>query len=307
MSEEAPDWYQWRYRPQQVERPAWFKSWPGGKRLAVGIKMMHEWQSMPSGAARHGLSSHATRPYDYLSLAAREYGFKAGVGRLMDVLDKHGVKATAMVSGLAAELWPDSVRAVKARGHEIATHQWDQSVTPPLYKSRDEERAFLQKSMAAIQRVTGERPTGYFSPGPRATENTLEVIADEGFVWTGDYQDCDIPYLIDVNGRKMVSVGFVRPAYTDNDLTPLGLAGGLRQLIDAFDATYEESARHPMKFAYGVHTHISGGPGMARLLDRFLGHVKRRRGVWFCTAMEMARFWLEKEAPVKKPAKGERR
>jgi peptidoglycan/xylan/chitin deacetylase (PgdA/CDA1 family) len=293
MSQYAQAWYQWNYRPQDTGRPAWFKSWPGGAKIAVTLKMMHEWQSLPRGGARSGMPHGSQTPYDYLSLCQREYGFKEGVWRLMDVLDKHNVKATAMVSGLAAELWPDSIRALKDRGHEIATHQWDQGVQPPTYKSADEERMFLRQSMEALKRVTGERPYGYFSQGPRCSPNTLDVIAGEDFVWTGDYQDSDVPYVIEVGGKKIVSVGFVRPAYTDNDLTPLGLAGGLRQLTDAFDATYEEAQRHPMKFAYGAHTHISGGPGMAKLLDQFLTHVRKQKDVWFCTSMEMARFWLE--------------
>lgn len=296
MSEHVLDWYQWNYRPRQSPRPSWFKAWPNGARIAVSIKLMHEWQSQPRGASRHGMPAGSQTSHDYLSLAQREYGFKAGVWRLMDVLDRHGVKATAMVSGLAAELWPDSVRALKDRGHEIATHQWDQGVHPSIHKTRDEERESLLRSMTAIAKVTGERPYGYFSPGPRCSPNTLEIVAAEDFVWTGDYQDHDIPYVIDVKGKRLVSVGFVRPSYTDNDLAPLGLAAGLRQLTDAFDATYEESDRHPMKFAYGAHTHISGGPGMAKLLDQFLRHAARHEGVWFCTSMEMARFWLENAA-----------
>ena len=295
MSSYVQDWYHWNHRPQDVRRPPWFKSWPGGARIAVSIKMMHEWQSLPSGGARHGMPHGSQTPYDYLSLGMREYGFKAGVWRLMDVLDKHKVKATAMVSGLAAELWPDSVRALKERGHEIATHQWDQAKQPPTYKDKEEEREWLIKSMEALKRVTGERPWGYFSQGPRCSPNTLDVIAAEDFVWTADYTDADIPYVIDVRGKKLVSVGFVRPSFTDNDLVPLGLANGERQLIDAFDATYEEAARHPMKFSYGCHTHISGGAPMARLLDRFVAHARKRDGVWFCTCAEMADFWLKGE------------
>ena len=102
------------------------------------------------------------------------------------------------------------------------------------------------------------------SQGPRPTPNTLEICTELGFVWTADYSDSDVPYIIEVNGKKIVSVGYVMPNYTDNDLAPFGLAGGLKQLKDAFDASYEESLRHPMKFCYACHVHLSGRPGMSK-------------------------------------------
>ena len=44
---------------------------------------------------------------DFMALGAREYGANFGIwGRLLDVLDKHGVKATVITSGLMAELFP---------------------------------------------------------------------------------------------------------------------------------------------------------------------------------------------------------
>ncbi len=239
MSQYMQEWYQWNYRPQLVRRPVWFEAWPEGARIAVTIKLLHEWASVPRPTGRQASSSGSLVQQDYKSLSGREYGFKAGVERLMDVLDLHGVKATVMVSGLSAELWPASVRSIKARGHEIATHQWDQAVHPPRYKSREEEREFLIKSMAAIEKAIGERPFGYMSQGPSPTINTLEVIADEDFIWTGDYQDADVPYVINVGRKKIVSVGYVRPSFTDNDIMPLGLAGGFEQLKSEFDATYE--------------------------------------------------------------------
>ncbi len=295
MSEIIPDWYQWNYRPQHVKRPEWFKAWPENARIAVTIKLLHEWESVPRPMGRRGMPAGSHFPYDYRTLCTREYGFKSGVWRLMDVLDRQGVKATAIVIGLGAELWPETVRALKEQGHEIATHGWDQTIHPPQFKSKEEEHDAVKRSMVAIENTIGERPYGYMSQGPRPTANTLEIVAEEEFVWDGDYHDADIPYVMNVNGKKVVSVGYVRPAFTDNDIEPFGLAAGLQELKDEFDATYEESAQHPMKFTYAVHSHNSGRPGMAKLLEKFLQYAKGHEGVWFCRCIDMAEFWLEHE------------
>jgi len=98
-----------------------------------------------------------------------------------------------------------------------------------------------------------------------------------------------------VNGKKIVSVGYVMPNYTDNDLVPLGLNGGLGQLKEAFDASYEESRRHPMKFCYACHVHISGRPGMSKLLDHFIDYVQEHDGARFYSCIDIANFWLERE------------
>ncbi len=295
MSNYILDWYQWNYRPQEVKRPEWFKAWPGEARIAVTFKIMHEWESVPRPAGRRGMPKDAHFKHDYRALCQREYGFKSGIWRLMDLLDRQDVKATIMMSGLSAELWPESARALKQRGHEIATHQFDQTIHPPSYKTKEEERQHLIKSMVSIEKATGERPYGYMSPGPRPTPNTIEVVAEEGFVWNGDYHDTDIPYVMDVNGKKLVSIGYVRPSYTDNDIVPYGLNAGLEHLKAEFDAHYEESARHPMKFVYAMHSHNGGRPGMARLFEKFIEYVKGHQGVWFCRCIDMANFWLENE------------
>jgi peptidoglycan/xylan/chitin deacetylase (PgdA/CDA1 family) len=192
-----------------------------------------------------------------------------------------------------AELFPATLKEAAARGHEIACHHWDQSRHPFDYSGLEEEREAIERSIDAIERAAGKRPLGYMSPGPRPSPFTLEICAALGFRWTGDYCDSDVPYTIQVNGNKLVSVGYVRPSYTDNDLVPFGLSGALLQLKDEFDAHYEESALHPMKFRYAMHNFTGGRPGLARVFERFLEYAKAHHGVWFCRCIDIANFWSE--------------
>ena len=288
--------YQWHYRPPSPKRPDWFTQWPGGNRIAVTIDIMHEWESAPRSNVIHKrpMTSGADT-IDFLALGAREYGASCGFQRLLAVLDEFDVKATVLASGLMAELFPATLKDAKDRGHEIACHHWDQSRHPFVYESMDEERQAVERAVDAIERACGSRPTGYMSPGPRPSPFTLEICASLGFQWNGDYCNADAPYMIDVNGKKIVSLGYVRPAYTDNDLLPLGLSGALQQLKDEFDAHYEESAIHPMKFRYAMHNFTGGRPGMARVLEKFLEYVNGHRGVWFCRCADIAEFWSAHE------------
>jgi peptidoglycan/xylan/chitin deacetylase (PgdA/CDA1 family) len=289
--------YHWNYRPRSPRWPAWFTQWPGGNRIAVTVNIMHEWESAPGARTvrKRPMSTGAERT-DFLALGAREYGVNFGLRRLLDVLDKCGMKATVFSSGLTAEFFPETLAEAGQRGHEVACHHWDQSVHPYEYATREEEKDAMGKSIAAIEKATGVRPSGYMSPGPRPSPYTLELCGSFGFTWSGDYCDSDVPYIIDVNGAKLVSVGYVRPAYTDNDIASLGLAGALQQLKDEFDAHYEESGRHPMKFRCALHTFTGGRPGFAKVLENFLEYVKGRPGVWFCRCNDMADYWLKQAA-----------
>ena len=70
--------------------------------------LLHEWESVPA-PGRQPMPKDAHHKFDYLALGTREYGARSGVWRLLDVLDRHAVKATVIASGLVAELFPESV------------------------------------------------------------------------------------------------------------------------------------------------------------------------------------------------------
>ncbi|HYA28248.1 MAG TPA: polysaccharide deacetylase family protein [Acidobacteriota bacterium] len=288
--------YQWHYRRSRPRRPSWFTQWPGGNRIAVTLNIMHEWESVPrSITVRKRAMESANTHLDFLALGAREYGANFGFQRLLNVLDKFDIQATVFTSGLMAELFPETLKEAAQRGHEIACHHWDQSRHPFDYDSAEQEREAMVRSIEAIEKASGIRPVGYMSPGPRPSPYTLELCASLGFKWNGDYCDSDVPYMIDVDGKRLVSLGYVRPAYTDNDLLALGLAGALQQLKDEFDAHYEEGADHPMKFRYAMHNFTGGRPGLAKVLERFLAYAKSQPNVWFCRCIDIAEFWAKQE------------
>ncbi len=51
-----------------------------------------------------------------------EYGARAGGWRLLRVLERHGVKATFYVCGMALEQNPQFARAIGDQGHDLVGH-----------------------------------------------------------------------------------------------------------------------------------------------------------------------------------------
>lgn len=90
---------------------------------------------------------------------------------LLEILGKHGAKATFFVMGSHAEKYPELLRRMKEEGHEIANHSWSH----PKLLSRDfaEIRGELDRTSEAIFAATGEKPA-LFRPPFMDTSPTLE-------------------------------------------------------------------------------------------------------------------------------------
>ena len=87
---------------------------------------------------------------------------------LLDILDKHGVKATFFLCGKHVRDLQAETREISRRGHEIGNHSFshDWSVTIPLSKSSI-QREILQTN-TLIKQITGKTPL-YFRP-PRLVQ-----------------------------------------------------------------------------------------------------------------------------------------
>lgn len=79
-----------------------------------------------------------------------------GAKRILDLLDRYDIKTTWFVPGHTADTYPEAVAEVHACGHEIGHHGYCHE--NPVLLEEVEEREIIEKGIAALERVTGERP-----------------------------------------------------------------------------------------------------------------------------------------------------
>ncbi len=100
---------------------------------------------------------------------------------LLNVLAEHGVRGTFFVLGWIADHFPELVREIDRRGHEIGTHSyWHRLV---YQQAPDEFRADLKRSIAALQSVTNQEIVCYRAPSFSITERSrwaLKILCEEG-------------------------------------------------------------------------------------------------------------------------------
>jgi polysaccharide deacetylase family protein (PEP-CTERM system associated) len=126
----------------------------------------------------HPAEVHAD-PDSWLSLPAR---VGDQTDRILDLFDKHGIKATFFILGWVARYRPETIRRIAARGHEIACHSFSHqlvyAMTPAAF------REDTRRAVTAIEDACGISPTAYRAPSYSITHKSLwalEILVECGF------------------------------------------------------------------------------------------------------------------------------
>jgi peptidoglycan-N-acetylglucosamine deacetylase len=109
---------------------------------------------------------------------------------LLALLDELGVRATFFVLGMTAERYPDLVREVAERGHEIGSH--GHSHERVYDQTPDSFRADLERGLEAVEAAAGVRPAGYRAPAFSITRDApwaYDVLAGLGFEYDSSQYD----------------------------------------------------------------------------------------------------------------------
>ena len=98
---------------------------------------------------------------------------------ILDILDKYNVKTTFFLVGGWVEKYPDMVKEIFARGHEIGNH----SDTHPHMSQLSEQgiRDELRIMSDRVERLTGVRPTLFRPPYGDYNNRVIQVSRAEGY------------------------------------------------------------------------------------------------------------------------------
>jgi len=283
--------------------------WPGGARIAVQFVLNYE--EGGENCVLHGdaaseqflseMFNPAAYPDRHLSMEGiYEYGSRVGVWRLLREFERRGLPLTVFGVATALQRHPEVAAAFRELGHEIACHGWKWIHYQNI--PEDVERAHMAEAMSTIERLTGQRPLGWYTG--RDSPATRRLVADfGGFAYDSDYYGDDLPLWMKVRKTDGSVVPHLVVPYTldANDMR-FALPQGFAQaedffvyLRDSFDALYAEGdpagLDRPKMMSIGMHCRLLGRPGRIVALQRFLDHIERHDQVWVCRRIDIARHW----------------
>ena len=124
----------------------------------------------------------ATKAVAYSEWDVMPSRIRSSVSRLLDVLDQGNTRSTVFVLGWVARKYPNLVRQVAERGHELACHS---DRHRPVFRLTSEGfREDTRAAKAAIEDACGTEISGYRAPSFSITPGTdwaFEVLEDLGF------------------------------------------------------------------------------------------------------------------------------
>jgi putative urate catabolism protein len=278
--------------------------WPGDARIAVQFVVNYEeggencilhgdgaseaFLSEIGGAAAWPGMRHMNMESVY------EYGARAGFWRLWRLFTGREVPVTVFGVATALERAPEQAAAMLEAGWEIASHglKWID------YRdvSKDEERRHLREAIRIHERMTGQRPLGWYTG--RSSVNTTDLVMEEGgFLYSADSYADDLPYWITGPKGPHLIVPYTLDANDMRFATPQGFNSAdqfFAYLRDSFDVLYAEGkAGSPKMMSIGLHCRLVGRPGRVKGLMAFLDHIAQHDGVWLARRIDIARHWHE--------------
>jgi putative urate catabolism protein len=220
-----------------------------------------------------------------------EYGSRAGFWRLWRIFTARKLPVTVFGVAHALSRNPMVVTAMREAGWDIASHglKWIN------YKdfSYADEKAHMRDAIAIHTDATGERPLGWYTG--RSSEQTLSLVLDDGgFLYSSDSYADDLPYWVNAPNGPHLIIPYTLDANDMRFVNPQGFPNGdafFSYLRDTFDYLYEEGGNAPKMMSVGLHCRLSGRPGRARGLVRFLDHIARFDRVWVASRLDIARHW----------------
>ena len=277
--------------------------WPDGAMVAVNLVVNYEEgseYSIPAGDWHNeGLAeiNYVMSP-EYRDLAAEsvyEYGSRAGSWRLLRLFDEYGVKATYFACAVALERNPEVGRWIRESGHEPCGHGWRWEEHWLL--DRETERQHIRWAIESIEQTCGERPLGWYcrySP----SVNTRELLVEEGgFVYDADAYNDDLPYFVEVEGKRHLVVPYTLTYNDGRYVLPQGY-GGPADFFDTCRRGLDELRRegqagYPKMMSIGLHSRWVGQAGRTSALREFIEYALEKGDVWFARRIDIAHWWLE--------------
>ena len=256
--------------------------------IAVNVELWSYDQPMPRAVlpAPHGRAAVPDVP----NFSWAEYGLRAGLPRIMEILARRGLPANAMVNSAVIDEHPALAEAMLEAGWEFIGH----GVRQRSLASEPDERAVIAESLNRVEHFTGRRPRGWLSPGLQETFETVHILKESGIDYVLDWVVDDVPAWIDTCHGPLIALPYTLEL-NDSVLHAVEhqpSAALHDRLVDTLAAFEPELEAQPRVVTLALHPHLIGVPHRSVHLARALDVLLTREDTIFVTAERIADWFV---------------
>src|SRR5258708_2312094 len=164
-------------------------TWPGGARVALWVNPNIEFfglDDLMPGNLNERVPRENARIPNVRNWAVRDYGNRIGIWRIMEVLTRHGIRASAALNSEVCDHHPEIIEEAGRLGWELIGHNQTNALRLTEMDAEGERDA-VRATIDRIEAASGTRPVGWLGAGLAETWNTLDYLAEAGIRYVCDW------------------------------------------------------------------------------------------------------------------------
>jgi peptidoglycan/xylan/chitin deacetylase (PgdA/CDA1 family) len=270
---------------------------PKGARVAVipYINIEHFPHNIPGTAIIPGTQQFNPDPLNY---GWRDYGNRVGLWRMIELMDKVGMRGTVCLNAEIIREYPRIIEETNKRRWAFIGHGINNAPANFLSNiDEKKEREIIGSVIKTMEKAIGRKTKGWLSPFLTHTNNTPNILAEMGVEYLCDYTADDHPFPFNVRKGSLISVPYTVEL---NDIPAFANVGVSSEafgdmIVDQFDVLYDEGADNARCMPICLHTFWVGQPNKFKHLKRAFAHIASHKDVWMTTGDEV-NDWYRKSS-----------
>ncbi|WBU56307.1 polysaccharide deacetylase family protein [Paracoccus sediminicola] len=265
--------------------------WPGGKKLAIWVNVSLQFYPLNQRGIPFQVPNGMKMPYpDLRHFTLRDYGNRVGIYRLLDLFERRGLQPTFAMNTRLAQQTPYLVDRLRGIGTEILCHGWSMDDLHYGGQDRAEEAELVRRSLDTLRELTGMPIRGWLSPARNQSENTLDLLAENGVEYCADWVNDDMPYKMRTESGPIFTIP-LSSEIEDQFVMGQNLHSEdswVEQVCDSVDFLAREAEEKGGRMlGLSLHPWMVGQPHRISSLEAVLDHLFAQDTVWQATSGEI--------------------
>ena len=270
---------------------------PNGKRMAVWVCVnIEEWR-IEGPMPRMVLSPPMGQPLlpDVPNWSWHEYGMRTGYWRFIDSLKNRNIKPTLALNGVVVDVYPKAVEEALKLEWELMGHGFIQR---PMHKV-DNEYVDIKSTVEKLRKFSNQDVIGWESPGLTETNDTIDVLSENGIKYVANWVIDDQPVDLKVkNNNRMLALPYTVEI---NDVSITAVHNHPSDAIftrgkDQFDQLYKEAKKTTKIMCISIHPYLTGVPHRINYLNQLLDYVMKFDDAVFMNGKEIHDWYCNEVA-----------